>query len=101
MISDYFTAVNKEEVFNAASCFAEQAHVHDESQDYQGREAVRNWIAGAALKYRPKNEVLRMRRAGEALVVTSRVSGNFPGSPAELDFSFVIQNDQIVRLSIG
>jgi hypothetical protein len=34
------------------------------------------------------------------LVLTNRLTGNFPGSPIELDFVFTIQDDKIVSLEI-
>jgi hypothetical protein len=33
-----------------------------------------------------------------AIIITNKPTGNFPGSPIELDFVFTIQGDKIVSL---
>ena len=45
--------------------------------------------------------VLRAERDGERYVVTTRLTGDFPGSPADLDFKFMLANDKIASLEIG
>jgi hypothetical protein len=34
-------------------------------------------------------------------IVTARLSGNFPGSPVDLDFEFVLDREKIISLVIG
>ena len=41
------------------------------------------------------------REEGGATVVTTEVSGTFPGSPIELDFRFVLKGERIRELRIG
>ena len=38
---------------------------------------------------------------GERITVTSRLVGNFPGSPVDLDYRFVLEGDKIARLEIA
>jgi len=82
-------------------CFAEDAVVHDEGGTHRGRAAIRQWREETAGKYNFTSEPLALERAGEKWVVRSRVTGNFPGSPVELDYAFRLADDQIVELNIS
>lgn len=100
VLSDYYAAVNDGRTDDAAACFAADALVHDESQDRQGREAIRVWIAETTQKYQPQVEVIGSREADGAVVATGRVSGTFPGSPVQLDYSFTVNGGKISHLVI-
>ena len=100
IIVDYIAAANDGRIDDAAACFAHDALVHDENHDHQGLDAVRKWIAGTTESSRPKNEVLSARVDGEIHTVISEISGNFPGSPVELEFRFVIRDKKISSLTI-
>jgi hypothetical protein len=75
--------------------------VHDEGRTHRGPEAIRGWIEDAARKYRPQVEPLRAVETDGRLTVTARVSGDFPGSPVELDFGFTLRDGRIARLEIS
>ena len=102
VLSDYFAAVNEGRMDDAAACFASEARVHDESHDYVGPEAIRAWIEDTTLKYQPKTEVTRMEAATDegAFTATATVSGTFPGSPVQLDYTFAVTDEKITLLSI-
>jgi hypothetical protein len=100
IILDYFAAANDGRIEDATNCFAENAHVHDENLDHIGRAAVRKWVADTTQAFQPKTELLRAIETDGTYVATARVSGSFPGSPAELDFSFILANEKISKLSI-
>lgn len=100
VLSDYYAAVNDGRIDDAAACFAADARVHDESQDHEAREAIRTWIAETTKKYQPQVEVIGMREADGAFVTTGRVSGTFPGSPVELEYSFTVNDGKISHLAI-
>lgn len=100
-ISAYLAAANSFDADAAAAHFAVDAHVHDENHDHVGREAVRAWIEDTSRKFRPQTEVMSADVRGEEVLVTNRVSGDFPGSPAELKFVFTLRDGQIARLNIG
>lgn len=100
IILDYFAAANDGRIDDAAACFAENAHVHDENHDHVGHAAIREWVADTTQNYQPKTELLRTAETNGSFVATARVSGNFPGSPAELDFCFTLADEKIATLSI-
>jgi hypothetical protein len=100
LITRYFNAANACLIDEACGCFAPDAVVEDEGGVHTGRDAIRGWIHETTLKYRPQVELLRWEEAGGAVTVAGRVSGNFPGSPVELDFQFLVDGETISRLSI-
>ena len=52
-------------------------------------------------KYRVNVVPTAVRAEAGNTIVTAQVSGNFPGSPAELHYQFAIVDGKIARLSIG
>lgn len=100
IILRYFQAANAGLVDPTLDCFSAAAVVKDESRTHTGSEAIRAWIEETTLQYRPQVEVLGTERADGAVLVTGRVSGNFPSSPVELEYRFVLEGDRISHLSI-
>jgi len=100
-ISAYVAAANAFDAETAAAQFTPDAHVHDENNDHIGHDAILAWVAETSEKYHPQNEVLSVETRGDEIVTTSRISGDFPGSPAELHFAFTLRNGQIAKLNIG
>ena len=98
-IAAYFAADRGDsEVF--AQCFTESAVVKDEGHTYQGRAAIKKWKADASAKYRYTNEPFGCEAKDGKVVVTSRLTGNFPGSPVDLRFFFELEGDKIASLEI-
>ncbi len=99
-IKAYWDAANSGRAEAAGACFASDAVVLDEGQTHSGLPAIRSWIDETTQKYRPVVEPLRLQEAEGKHLVTARVSGSFPGSPAELNFAFTLQGGKISRLEI-
>lgn len=100
-IAAYFVA-DRTERASIADCFTEGAVVKDEGKTHSGREAIRRWKAEASTKYAYVSEPFAVVEDDtERTIVTSRVTGNFPGSPVDLRYSFVLEGDKIARLEIG
>ena len=87
--------------FAAEPCFAEDAVVHDEGGTHRGRAAIQQWRQESARKYNYTSQPLAVEKSGQKWLVTSRVSGDFPGSPVELQYAFQLTGDQIVQLDIS
>lgn len=100
VIAAYFAAANKHDAAGLIACFSAEAVVEDEDREYRGPEAIRAWKTDALSKYRPVHEPLSSEQENQAVVVVSRVSGDFPGSPVELRHEFVLEGNAIRRLSI-
>ena len=98
-VANYFSADTSDSEA-VAQCFTENAVVKDEGRTFQGRAAIRQWKAAASAKYQYTSEPLVCERRDGQVVVTSRLTGNFPGSPVDLRFFFRLEGDQIESLEI-
>ena len=99
-IALYILAENSGNAKLFDECFAEDAVVRDENETHHGLAAIKDWKAETKRKYQHTVNPLRAAEQDGNVIVTSRLTGNFPGSPIELDFVFTIQNDKIVSLEI-
>ncbi|MEI9932363.1 MAG: nuclear transport factor 2 family protein [Rhizomicrobium sp.] len=99
-IASYFAADTKDAAA-VARCFAEDAIVIDERQTHTGRDAIRQWKAETSGKFNYISEPFAVVSEGDRIVVTSRVTGDFPGSPVDLRYAFVLEGDAIARLEIA
>ncbi|MFG1264986.1 nuclear transport factor 2 family protein [Xanthobacter aminoxidans] len=98
-IAAYFEADGKDGAA-VAKCFTENAVVIDERQTHSGQDAIRQWKTEASAKYRYVSEPHTVDQKGDHTVVTSRLTGNFPGSPVDLRYAFTLSGDRIARLEI-
>ena len=83
-----------------AHCFTEQAVVKDEGRTHSGHTAITAWKLDASNKYSYTSEPIGLEERDGGYVVTSRVTGNFPGSPVELRFAFRLEGGKIAYLEI-
>jgi hypothetical protein len=99
-IAAYFAA-DRTERAGVADCFTEAGIVKDEGKIYAGREAIRRWKTLASTQYAYVSEPFAIELGAGRAIVTSRVTGNFPGSPVDLRYSFVLEAGKIASLEIG
>ncbi len=83
-----------------ARCFTATAVVRDEGHTYDGVEEVKRWKTDVASKYAYVCEPFAFEPKDGKAVVTSRLTGNFPGSPVDLQFVFRLEGNQIASLEI-
>jgi SnoaL-like protein len=98
-IAAYFTA-DQSNSQSVAQCFTDNAVVRDEGHIYNGRAAIKKWKEDASAKYEYTSEPLTCERKGGKIVVTCRLTGNFPGSPVDLRFFFELAGEKIASLEI-
>ena len=98
-IAAYFNA-DKGDNEAVSHCFIETALVQDEGHTYDGRAAIRQWKVDASAKYQYTCEPFACEQKDGKFVVTSRLTGNFPGSPVTLRFFFGLDGDKIASLEI-
>lgn len=83
-----------------ADCFAEDAVLVDEGEEYHGPEAVSGHILKANRDAKVMTEITNCVEKNGETVVTATISGNFDGSPIPLDFHFTLNNGKIKTLDI-
>jgi SnoaL-like domain len=100
-LASYFEAQNAHDVDAMLLAFSDQASVRDEGRDMTGHVAIREWMDDTTRKYRVTVIPTSVGQADGKAIVTAQVSGNFPGSPAELRFHFKIVGEKIASLEIS
>ncbi|MDG5497143.1 nuclear transport factor 2 family protein [Niveispirillum sp. BGYR6] len=98
-IAAYFAA-DQMDGGDIAQCFTEKATVVDERRAHTGRDAIRQWKADAAAAFSYTTDPFAIVEEGGHMIVTAHVAGNFPGSPVDLRYAFVLEDGKIARLQI-
>jgi len=96
ILDRYFAAQNALDAEAMAACFAPDGKVHDEGQDYVGRDAIREWKRRTITKYGISIEPLEVSDAAGSTTVIARVAGNFPGSPTNLSYRLGFSADGLI-----
>jgi hypothetical protein len=99
-IAMYIEGENSGDVSLFDQCFAEDASVRDESETHEGLAAIKDWKAETKRKYQHSVEPLSIVEQDGKFRLTNRLTGNFPGSPIELEFVFAIRDERIVSLEV-
>jgi len=99
-LAEYLAAEEAKDADALYRCFTEHGTVHDEGQDYHGRDSIRQWKQAADAKYRYVLQTVNVQKFGDLVTVRARLTGEFPGSPVELDHIFKLSNNKIVLLEI-
>jgi len=99
-IAAYFDT-DKRDAEAVARCFTKQAVVKDEGQTHTGVAAIKAWKSAASAKYTYTSEPFAVDQKDGGYVVTSRLTGNFPGSPVNLRFAFRLERGKIASLEIA
>ena len=100
IIQEYLDASNAHDVKAILSCFSDDALVHDEGKDFQGKKLIDDWIVKTIEKYKFQFKPLSAKSDDAKVVVSIEVSGTFPGSPVNPDYHFSIQGGKIRSLAI-
>jgi ketosteroid isomerase-like protein len=104
VIRRYFDATNARDSEALVACFATDAVATDEGKTYTGLDEIRGWRAETVATFEYTSRPISAEPVGEGAgtdLVTSRVEGNFPGSPVDLKFRFALADDAITRLDIA
>jgi hypothetical protein len=96
----YFASENTHDPSAIDLCFVADAIVHDEGKTITGVAAIKAWRVETGEKYRHTNEPLSVSALDGKVIVTSKISGQFPGSPIQLDHVFQIEGGRITALEI-
>lgn len=102
VVSRYFELDAKRDIDSIVALFTGDGVVLDEGKTWEGTAAIRDWQAGPASKYIYTTEVLGSEAvASDRFVVAGRLTGNFPGGTADLQWDFKTAGDRIARLAIA
>ena len=101
IVAEYLEAERAKDARRLSLCFAGNGVVHDEGKDRRGRDAIRDWKMGADAKYRYVLKPLSASAHKNTVTVRARLTGDFPGSPVEVNQVFTLDEDgKILSLEI-
>ncbi len=100
LIEKYTNASNKNNKAEFVSCFAEDAEVTDENKTIKGRDAIGKWFESAKEMYSHKMRLIEVNETANGCLMTAEVSGNFEGSPVDLNYNITVQAGLITGLRI-
>ena len=100
IVAEYLEAERTKDARRLSLCFAGSGVVHDEGQDRRGRDAIREWKEEVDAKYRYISEPLAASVEENTVTVRARLTGDFPGSPVEVNQVFTLEGGRIVSLAI-
>ena len=98
-IAAYFAA-DRQNPDALARCFTAQATVRDEGQTHAGLDAIKAWKDAASARFAYTTEPFALDQDNGHHIVSSRVAGNFPGSPVNLRYRFRLERGLIASLEI-
>ncbi|WEK05960.1 MAG: nuclear transport factor 2 family protein [Candidatus Devosia phytovorans] len=100
-IEAYFTAERDGGPDELAAVFTENAIIKDAGEDLMGHAAIRQWKVDYSNKFGPTvTEPFFITKENGKTLVTAHVSGEFPGSPIDLRYFFILSGDKIAELEI-
>ena len=99
-ITAYFEVSNGADDAKLTLWFTKDAVVLDEGQTHQGHESIRTWLREAQKKFEYSVEPLNVSQSGACVTVTAKVTGNFSGSPVQLEHVFQLVGSRIGSLAI-
>jgi hypothetical protein len=99
-VAAYLAAEQAKDAEQLSLCFAADGLVRDEGREYRGRDAIMHWKRAADEKYRFIVQPLSAHTHGDEVTVRARLTGNFPGSPVELNHIFKLADGHIASLEI-
>lgn len=100
-IKNYFEISNGTAPAGLKDCFNTDAVVLDEGGTYQGHTAIAAWFCDTRQKYAFSAKPLSATTQQQHEIVIAEVSGNFPGSPIKLSYTFLLQDGKIQSLKIA
>jgi uncharacterized protein (TIGR02246 family) len=99
-VAAYLAAEEAKDADAISRCFTEDGFVHDEGQEHRGHDSIRKWKQAADVKYRYVLQTIKVQADGDDVTVCALLTGEFPGSPVELDHIFKLSNKKIASLEI-
>ncbi len=99
-LTRYFAEDNLSRPGSLEGLFTTDATVQDEGHTYRGLKMIVAWRRDAKAKYQYTVEPLHFTQQDETVILVARAAGNFPGSPVELTYTFVLADGKIASLEV-
>ena len=100
-IARFVETSNVRDVSGFVSCFAADAVVDDDGGTHRGLDQVREWKQKTQDTNRYRIDPVRLERRSGDTILTATLTGDFPGSPVDLNYAFTMVGDAIEALRIS
>lgn len=100
IVEAFFDADSRNDADSLSQTFSSDAVVEDEGARHQGKDAIRRWWVAAKEAAQYIADPIETTGVGDTVFVRAKISGQFPGSPVKLNYSFTIEDGEITRLEI-
>jgi hypothetical protein len=100
LIAAYYHACAVYDETQLAGCFAQDAVLRDEGENYRGPATISAHILEANRNAKVMTDITACGAKGNETVVTATLAGAFEGSPIPLDFHFSLEDEKIKALNI-
>lgn len=102
IVRDFFAAHVVHDADTAAQFLADDVVAVDQGQTWRGRDQVYLFVRDAGAEFEVTTEVLGTRRIDDTHVIIGvRLTGNFPGGVAEIDYRFTVRDGLITEIVVG
>jgi ketosteroid isomerase-like protein len=78
-VAAYLAGEEAKDADALSRCFTEDGTVHDEGQDYHGRDSIRQWKQAADAKYRYVFQTINVQTFGHLVIVRADSPVSFLG----------------------
>jgi len=100
VINQLITAQEQRDSAKYIACFTDTATVHDEGKTHTGKAEIRRWNEKTTLEYNMVWSPKAFEATDNGGILTTAVSGTFPGSPITMQFHFEIENGLIQSITM-
>ncbi|MDQ0591797.1 ketosteroid isomerase-like protein [Chryseobacterium ginsenosidimutans] len=101
ILKDLLKAQENFDSLSYSECFSDDAIVFDEGKTHKGKKEIKSWNEKTNEEYKTKLEAINLFNEDQIMVLTTKVSGTFDGSPIILKYKFKIENNKISELKIS
>jgi alkylated DNA nucleotide flippase Atl1/ketosteroid isomerase-like protein len=102
VVAGYLRAADASDTDALVSSFTEDAKVIDEGRTWRGHADIRRWWEGPANQYQYTVKIRGGQRiASDRYVARIRLTGNFPGTTADVRYRFTLRGGLISALRIA
>jgi SnoaL-like domain len=96
----FMSSENTHDPDAVADCFAPDSTVRDEGRTRTGVTEIAAWRRETTAKYHHTVTPITVAKRAGKTVVTTRMAGEFPGSPITVEFVFRLAGGKIASLEI-
>ena len=101
-VREFFTAHVVHDADTASQYLADDVIAIDQGQTWRGRDEVYLFVRDAGAEFAVTTEELGTRRIDDTLfVIGVRLTGNFAGGVAEIDYRFTLRDGLITEIVVG